>query len=118
MFGATNTVKSSDKEKYAYSGYGTAFDGKGSWSFNDDFAGNIIIFGVDNSSSSHTFNLSINISIKNHAQYFFNGIIDIKNFDPNDIKIDEKSYRNILIYYIGYVTIKASKYVKTDSVNP
>ena len=26
--------------------------------------------------------------------------------------------KNILIYYIGYVTIKDSKYVKIDSGNP
>ena len=42
----------------------------------------------------------------------------LKNFDPNNIKIDEKSCRNILIYYIGYATIKDSKYVKVNSVNP
>ena len=30
----------------------------------------------------------------------------------------EKSYKNIFVYYIGYVTIKDSKYVKTNSVNP
>ena len=41
-----------------------------------------------------------------------------KNVDPNNIKIDEKLYKNILIYYIGYVTIKDSKYVKINSVNP
>ena len=35
----------------------------------------------------------------------------------NNIKIDEKSYKNILIYYIGYVTIKDSKYIKIN-VNP
>ena len=39
-------------------------------------------------------------------------------FDPNHIKIDEKSYKNILLYYIGYVTIKDSKYVKINIVNP
>ena len=39
-------------------------------------------------------------------------------FDPNNIKIDEKSFKDILIYYIGYVTIKISKYVKINSVNP
>ena len=59
-----------------------------------------------------------NIDIKNRTYYFFNDIIDIKNVDPNNIKIDEKSYKNILIYYIGYVTIKDSKYVKIYSVNP
>ena len=30
--------------------------------------------------------------------------INIKSLNPNKIKIDEKSYKNILIYYIGYVT--------------
>ena len=46
-------------------------------------------------------------------------ILSIYNkFDPNTIKIDKKSYRNILIYYIGYVTIKDSKYVKINSENP
>ena len=28
--------------------------------------------------------------IKNHTYYFFKDNIDIKNFDPNKIKIDEK----------------------------
>ena len=46
------------------------------------------------------------ISIKNHTYYFFNNTINIKNFDPNNVKIDEKSYKNMLIYYTGYVTIK------------
>ena len=44
--------------------------------------------------------------LKNYAYYFFDDIINIKDFDPNNIKIDENSYKNILIYYIGYVTIK------------
>ena len=58
------------------------------------------------------------IDIKNHIYYFFNYIINIKNFDPNNIKIDEKSNKNIFIYYIGYVTIKDWKYIKIYSVNP
>ena len=57
------------------------------------------------------------IDIKNHTYYFFHDIINIKNFDPNKIKIDEKSYKTILIYYIGYVTIKDLQYVKINSVN-
>ena len=40
------------------------------------------------------------ISMKNHTYYFFDDIINIKKFDPNNIEIDEKSYKNILIYYI------------------
>ena len=42
----------------------------------------------------------------------------MENFNPNNINIGEKSYKNIFIYYIGYVTIKDSKYVKVNSVNP
>ena len=38
--------------------------------------------------------------------------------DPNNIKVDEKSYKNILIHYIGFVTITDSKYIKKYSVNP
>ena len=51
------------------------------------------------------------VDIKSHTYYFFN-IINIKIFDSNTIKIDEKSYKNILIYYIGYKTIKYLNYVK------
>ena len=58
------------------------------------------------------------IYIKNRTYYFFNDAINIKNFDPNNIKIDETSYKNILIFYIGCVTIKDSKYVKNSSVSP
>ena len=57
------------------------------------------------------------INIKNHTHYFFDGIINIKEFDPNNIKTNEKSYKNILIYYTAYVTIKDPKYVKINSVN-
>ena len=54
----------------------------------------------------------------NRTYYFFDDIINIKNFDHNNIKIDEKLYKNILIYYIGYLTVKDLKYVKINSVNP
>ena len=56
LFGTTSVVKLSDKERYMYSGFGIKFDGVGSWSFDNDTARNAIIFGVDNSSSSHADN--------------------------------------------------------------
>ena len=37
------------------------------------------------------------INVNDHIYYFFNDVINIKNFDPNNIKIDEKTYKNILI---------------------
>ena len=46
------------------------------------------------------------ISIKIGTYYFFYDIINIKYFDQNNIRIDEKSYKSILIYYVDYVTIK------------
>ena len=58
------------------------------------------------------------IDIKIPKYYFLNNIINIKSFDPNNIKIDENSLKNILIYFIGYVTIKDSKYKKINGVIP
>ena len=57
------------------------------------------------------------IDIKNRTYYLFDDFINIKNFDPNNIKIDEKSqHKDILIYYTGYVMIKDLKYVKINRV--
>ena len=44
--------------------------------------------------------------IKNQTYYFYNDIINIEESDSNLLKIDQKSYKHIDIYYIGYVTIK------------
>ena len=46
------------------------------------------------------------INIKNRTYYFYNGIIDLKDFDARLLKIDKKAYKNIGIYNIGYITIK------------
>ena len=46
------------------------------------------------------------IEIKNWTYYFYNDIINIEEFDSNLLKIDKKSYKDIDIYYIGYITIK------------
>ena len=54
LFEATNIVKTSDKEKYVYSGYGITFDSTGPWSFDNDFSGNVMIFDVDNGSLFHS----------------------------------------------------------------
>ena len=46
------------------------------------------------------------IDIKNRTYYFYNDVIDPKKFDARLLKIDKKSYKNIGIYNIGYITIK------------
>ena len=57
------------------------------------------------------------INIKNRT-YYFDDMINIKDFDPSLLKIDKKSYKNIGIYYIGYIKMKNSDYVKINGVNP
>ena len=46
------------------------------------------------------------INIKNQTYYFYNHKINIKTFEPNLLNIDRKSYKNIGIYNIEYITIK------------
>ena len=46
------------------------------------------------------------IKIKNRTYYFYNDIINIEEVNSNLLKIDKKSYKDIDIYYIGYITIK------------
>ena len=59
------------------------------------------------------------VNIKNKKFFFFNGMINIKDFDSNLLKIDKKSYKNIGIYNIGYITIKKlDDYENIYSVNP
>ena len=59
------------------------------------------------------------IDIKNGTYYFCNDMINIKKFDSNLLKIDKKSYKDIAIYNIGYITItKIDDYENFYSVNP
>ena len=45
------------------------------------------------------------LNIKNRT-YYFDDIIDIKDFQSNLLKIDKKHYKDNDIYYIDYITIK------------
>ena len=59
------------------------------------------------------------IDIKNRTYYFYSDIINIKNFDPILLKIDRKSYKDISIYNIGYITIEKTNDCETIcNVNP
>ena len=59
------------------------------------------------------------INIKTRTYYFYNDIIDLENFKSNLLKIDKKSYKDIGIYNIGYITIKKiDDYENIYSVNP
>ena len=59
------------------------------------------------------------LNIKNQTYYFFDDMIDIRNFHLNLLKLDKMPYKDIDIYYIGYVTIKKFSDCKhIHSVNP
>ena len=57
LFGAVTLSRNADIDKYGYSSYGIGFDRKSSFSFpSNGFGQNVIIFGVDMSSSAHINN--------------------------------------------------------------
>ena len=59
------------------------------------------------------------IDIKNRTYYFYNDMINVKNFDSNLLKIDKKSYKDIDNYNIGYITNKKiDDYENIYSINP
>ena len=56
--------------------------------------------------------------MESRTYYFFDDMVNIKNFDPNLLRIGKKSNESIDTYYIGYVTLKYSECVNINSVNP
>ena len=59
------------------------------------------------------------INIKKRIYYSYNDIINLKNFESKLLKIDKKSYKNIGIYNIGYITTKKNDDCENIySVNP
>ena len=56
------------------------------------------------------------LNIKGKTYYFYNDLINIKNFNNNNLKLDKKSVLDNDVYYIGYITKKPQWNV--NSVNP
>ena len=73
LFGRVKLVKNAVKSKVIYDGRPITFDGESSYSFGNDFDRNVVIFVVDNSSSSHTKNR------KNNFLVFGEGPADVIN---------------------------------------
>ena len=58
------------------------------------------------------------INIKNRTYYFYNDIINLKTFDSKNLKLDKKTYKDLDIYNIGYVTAKnIGDFYDVNSVN-
>ena len=45
-------------------------------------------------------------NIECRTYYFYNDLIDIKNFNNNKLKLDKKIVLGNDVYYIGYITKK------------
>ena len=56
LFGTVKLVRNIIKIKFTWNDWGMEFDGEGFWSFDNDSARNVVIIGVNNSSSSHIDN--------------------------------------------------------------
>ena len=63
LFGSVKLTKNADIDKYGYSGYGIGFDRETSFSIGNETGKNVIIFGVDMSSSSKIDNRKKDILI-------------------------------------------------------
>ena len=55
------------------------------------------------------------LNIKSRPYYFYNDLINVLNFETSNLKIDKKTWKNIDIYFIGYVDKKSDWNV--NSVN-
>ena len=67
----------------------------------------------------HINGRSETINIKKRTYYFYNDQTNLKDFDARLLKVDKKDYKEIYIYYIGYVTgKKIANCNNINSVNP
>ena len=57
------------------------------------------------------------INVKNRTYYFLMIWLISQIFIQTYLNIDKKLYKNIDIYYIEYITMKDSEYVKMNSIN-
>ena len=59
------------------------------------------------------------INVKNWTYYFHNDQTNLKDFDTRLLKVNNKDYKEIDNYYIGYVTVKKiANCNNINSVNP
>ena len=56
------------------------------------------------------------LNIEGRTYYFYNDLINIKDFNTNNLKLDEKCVLGNDVYYISYITKKLQYNI--SSVNP
>ena len=58
------------------------------------------------------------LNIKNRTYYFHNDLTYTLNFQPTNLKLDRKTWKDIDTYYIGYVDKNKLEDWRVNSVNP
>ena len=56
------------------------------------------------------------LNIKNRTYYFYSDLINVLNFEASNLKLDKKTWKDINVYYVGYVDEKRDWNV--NSFNP
>ena len=115
--------KNSDEEMFVHNVYTITSDSAGSWSFNNDTARTVTMFGVDNKSSSHYDNCkkSFQCQMNVHIFELIKVLVHQKqNFSINSSKVNIKA---CLIFYYNadnsylFVNGKEILQFKTDNKN-
>ena len=102
LSGAVALAKNADFEKYGYSGYGTRFNRRSSFSFpGGGFGQNVSIFGVDMSSYTHIDNKKKDILVlgKGPTQGLEHTLISEKMYSINFTVMNKKAC--LSLYYNG-----------------
>ena len=58
------------------------------------------------------------LNIKNRTYYSYNDLINALKFESINLKLDKKTWKDIEIYYIGYVDKNKPKDCCVNYVNP
>ena len=56
------------------------------------------------------------LNIRNRSYYFYNDLTNVLNFEASNLKIDKKTWKDIYIFFIGYVDKKPD--LNVNSVSP
>ena len=121
MFGAVKLIKHHDIDQYKYSGYGIGFDRKGSFSLGNEPGKNVIVFGVDMSSSPHIDNKKKHVLILGKG--FIKGLehtltqekLYSINFTKNNTKFCLSLHYNGANSYLFISGAEIIKFKATDS---
>ena len=104
LFGAVKPTKNPDLDKYKYSGYGTGFNARGSFSLSSDseFGKNVMIFGADTISLVHIDNEKKDIFIigKGQTDGLHDAMLTAEKEDLMNFTAQQKKFW-LSLQYIG-----------------